>query len=629
MNRLEWVRAQNTFLPHVVNALPRPIRPLPPDLVERIAAGEVIERPASVVRELVENSLDAGARRVEILIEEGGIRRVRVRDDGCGMRGEDLAWALHPHATSKIASYDDFSRLATLGFRGEALASMAAVADVAIVSRAEGADEAYGLDSRSAEGAREPRAAAHPVGTTIEVRDLFFRLPARRRFLRTPATESRHVLEAVRRLAFAHPGVSFEVRDEKRVLFLVSALPEGGGEGAHGWLESLAGRRFADGALRLTAAVDAFRLEGWILDPRLAGEESEPQLWCVNGRPLRDRTLHHAVRRACEEFLHGRGQPAYLLRLSLPADAVDMNVHPAKQEVRFRDGGRLHSFVENACHERLAAPRQGGATLVAPPPAPRPWTAEGPGGTAGGGDRAPSRLGSRLSAGDSDGRRPPVTKIALQMDEALARAAAEPLQGAIAFDGCRRLGEPLAVLAGAFLVARADDDLVVVDVHAAHERLLFEDLKAQHARGPLPRQTLLVPYPVDLGPRAAALLAEAAPRLERLGFEIDALGPETIVVRAVPSLLGHGDPRALLEAVASRWDDEPDEGLLAERLFAVLADVACDHAVKAGGPMGLEAMADLLRRLERAEGGEHCSHGRPSYVVLGRETFERFFRRGR
>ena len=600
------------------------IRPLPPELVERIAAGEVIERPASVVRELLENSLDAGARRIEIMIEEGGICLIRVRDDGCGILREDLSRALEAHATSKIASYEDLAHLTTLGFRGEALASMAAVADVTIVSRASGRAEAYRLDAaRPGHPPAEPRAVAHPTGTTVEVRDLFYRLPARRRFLRTPVTESRHVIEAVRRLAFAHPEASFELRDETRILLAVPAVEGKEGEAVHRWLESLAGRRFADGALRVKATSYDLDLDGWLLDPRCAGELSEPQLWCINGRPLRDRTLHHALRRSCEEFLHGRAQPAYLLRLTLLPGDVDMNVHPAKQEIRFRDGGRLHAFVEGACHERLAAPHGGEATLLPPRhgiPSARPT------------DRAPFGAGRGADLPGLGAPRPPVTKIALRMDETLARASQETPQAAedaVFGVGTRRLGEPLAVLAGTFLVARSDDDLVVVDVHAAHERLLFEDLKAQYEQGPVPRQRLLVPHPVDLGPRVCALLAEAAPRLERLGFEIDAMGPSTLVVRAVPLLLGRSDPQKLLEAVASRWDDEPDERALAERVFEILADVACDQAVKAGAPMGIDAMKDLLRRLEETEGAEHCSHGRPSYVILGRETFDRFFRRGR
>jgi DNA mismatch repair protein MutL len=623
--RLEWIRERHAVR-HTVISSPRSIRPLPPDLVERIAAGEVIERPASVVRELVENSLDAGATRVEIDIEEGGVRRVRVRDDGAGIARDDLAWAIHPHATSKISSYDDLGALFTLGFRGEALASMSAVAEVKIVSRARDSEEAYALEAGGVGELGAPRRASHPPGTTVEVRDLFFRLPARRRFLRSVPTETRHVLEAVRRLAFAHPEVSFEVRDERRVLLATTAITEENSEATRGWLESLAGRRFADGALYLSAVVDAYRLDGWLLDPRAAGEETEPQLWSVNGRPLRDRVLHHAVRRGCEEFLHARAQATYLLRLSVPAGEVDMNVHPAKQEIRFRDGGRLHSFVEHACHERLAAPRSGQARLVTPPAPTLRKHAEG--------EEFPHRDARPPAVSDSaplfdarDARRPS-PRIALRMDEALSRAATETDQDFVRTTE-RRLGEPLAILAGAFLVARADDNLVVVDVHAAHERLLFEELKAQFRSGPVPRQVLLVPYPANLAPRTAELLAEAAPRLERLGFEIERMGPETVVVRAVPTLLGHSDPRTLLEAVASRWDDEPDEGLLAERLFAVLADVACDAAVKAGETMGQEAMTDLLRRLERTEGAEHCSHGRPSYVVLGRETFEHFFRRGR
>jgi DNA mismatch repair protein MutL len=608
----------------VVSAALPSIRSLPPDLVERIAAGEVIERPASVVRELVENSLDAGAARIDVLIEEGGVRRVRVRDDGSGIRGEELVLAIRPHATSKIASYDDLANLHTLGFRGEALASMAAVADVRIVSRVRGSPEAYALVARPGDGPRTPEPVAHPEGTTVEVRDLFYRLPARRRFLRTATTETRHVLEAVRRLAFAHPNTSFEVRDEKRLLLSVPALPKEDlrDEPIRRWLEALAGRRFAEGALRLTADSGDVRLDGWLLDPRLAGEEGEPQLWCVNGRPLRDRTLHHAVRRAYEEFLHGQRQPAYLLRVRLPPDAVDMNVHPAKQEVRFRDGGRLHAAVEQACHERLSGPRPGEAVIV-PPPAPKfgePVRRD---------ETISCLFGADTAVGKGGKALPASAKIALRMDEALARASLESSPESPPEDAHHRfLGEPLAVLAGAFLVARAGENLVVVDVHAAHERLLFEELKTQYASGPVPRQVLLVPYPVDIGPRAAGLLAEAAPRLTRFGFEIDALGPETIVVRAVPSLLGRSDPRALLEAVAAHWDDEPDESLLAERLFAVLADRACDRALKAGEPMSLEAMADLLRRLERCEAAEHCSHGRPSYVVFGRESFERFFRCG-
>lgn len=604
----------------------RPVRVLPPELAERIAAGEVIDRPASIVRELVENSLDADARRIDILIEEGGIRRVRVRDDGVGIPREDLPLALRPHATSKIATYEDLVNLETLGFRGEALASMVAVADVTLLSRARGASAAYLVEARAGSVHETPRPASHPVGTTVEVRDLFYHLPARRRFLRAPATETRHVLEVVRRLAVSHPDVSFELGDGRRKLLMV--LPAGEGEtSARERLGLVAGTGFAAGALFLESATnEGLRLRGWIIDPRLASEDSEPQWWSVNGRPVRDRMLHHAVRRAFEEFLHGSSQPRYVLELTLPADHVDMNVHPAKQEVRFREATRIHAFVERACHGRLAAPRSSRVELVTtglPPLSPA---------TSASRSAVETEITERSHGWFATTARtdPTTQKLALRLAAEIMGSAHAAEQAEMDLDeGRRRLGDPLTVLAGAFLVARSGDDLVIVDVHAAHERILFEDLKSQYARGPIVRQSLLMPVPIGLGPQATSLLAAAAPRLERLGFELDVLGPDVIALRAVPALLGHADPHRLLEAVVAHWDDEPDESILAERLFTILADVACDQAIKAGAPMGEEAMRVLLRRLEEVEGAEHCSHGRPSYVILGREAFERFFRRGR
>lgn len=584
------------------------IRVLSPDLVSQIAAGEIIERPASIAKELVENSLDAGAGRIEIAIEGGGVRRLTVTDDGSGIAREELALALTPHATSKLEAAPGLEQIASFGFRGEALASIAQVARVCLVSRTPGDASGWRLEAADGRGEGEPAPAAHPPGTTVEVEELFYSVPARRKFLRREATEAAHVGEAVRRLALAHPAVGFRFRRGPRV-----ALDAPPGTAADR-VRAVLGADFADNVLAVEHAAGPLKITGWVERPVHAAGRADPQYLYVNQRWVRDRALAHAILDAYRDVLfHGR-QPAWVLAIEMPPDRVDVNVHPAKNEVRFRDRQAVYGAVRQAVADALAgtrpAPDAGPAPVrrktASPRPQPEPrnasfdWTALAVGETAA--DYVPPAPGPE--------------------PRAEGEAEAPPPGG---------LGRALGQLGTLYIVAETEDGLALVDTHAAHERVLFEKLKAAwDAGGRTAAQTQLVPTEVRLDPVAIERLFEAEELLQRLGFELDRLSPDAVAVRAVPAVLERVEPAVLVRELAEALDNEAaGETFVAAAADRVLADVACRAAVRSGRRLTVPEMNALLRRMEATPRADQCNHGRPTWIRLSIADLDRLFRRGR
>ncbi len=640
------------------------IRQLPDTLVNQIAAGEVIERPASVVKELVENALDAGARRVDIDLEEGGVRLVRVRDDGLGIPPDELPLAVSRHATSKIASLDDLEVVATLGFRGEALPSIASVSRFALSSRRVGAEHGASLQ---VDGGRVGQVAprAHPQGTTVEVRDLFYNVPARRKFLRAERTELGHIEEWLRSLALARPEVELRVSHNGKP----SRRYRGGGEerldfddGAARLVETL-GEAFAQAALRVEhatpprpaedgrEAAPALRLHGWIAQPTYSRASADQQYLYVNGRAVRDRSVAHAVKQAYADVLfHGR-QPAYVLFLELDPARVDVNVHPAKHEVRFRDARMVHDFVYRALHDALSATRAGNAPLVAAVSTQAQVSRE---------------LAARVGAGQSSlALRDEATRDAMAMLYAsgpgMGAAAASgvgdastdgwsqaagagsdaagrawPQAGAAAGpmpdtgdDGIPPLGFAIAQLHGIFILAEAADGMVVVDMHAAHERIGYEKLKAAHDGSGLRVQPLLVPQAVAVSEREADIAEREAATLAELGFEVTRTGPQSLLLRGVPALLAQGDTEALLRDVLADLREHGESRRVRAARDELLSTMACHGAVRANRRLTIAEMNALLRDMEATERSGQCNHGRPTWTRIPLADIDRWFLRGR
>jgi DNA mismatch repair protein MutL len=611
------------------------IQKLPPELVNQIAAGEVVERPASVIKELVENSFDAGARAVSVDLEQGGLRLMRVRDDGCGIGADELALACSAHATSKIASLDDLEAVSSFGFRGEALASILSVSRFKLASRTADADHGWAV---SGEGGLDGELApdAQPVGTTIEVRDLFCNTPARRKFLRAEATEARHVDQALKRLALARADVGMALSHNGRTLWRCPP------QTLEARARQLIGEEFFANAIPVEAAAMGMSLQGWISVPAFSRAQADMQHFFLNGRAVRDRVVAGAVRRAYADVLHGARHPAFLLFLSLDPARVDVNVHPAKREVRFRDSGRVHEFLQQSLQRALGAIRpDSGQHQYAP--------AAGRGGGSGGGHApappAPS-VADWVRVAEAEARYAPSgfsatqareaagTETAVATEAATASAQDVPSEGPQvpprAASGAA-LGEPLGQLHGIYVIAQNNEGLVVVDQHAAHERILFERLKAQYAAGTIPRQQYLVPVAVTVPEDVADYGEQRAAELAELGLEIERSAPGQLRLRAAPPILSAEAAGALLKRVLGVAVDAEGSHHLGEVLDAqqrVLADVACKAAIKAHRRLSLPEMTQLLRDIEATERSGQCSHGRPTWVQMPLSALDRLFMRG-
>ncbi|MFO1152481.1 MAG: DNA mismatch repair endonuclease MutL [Rhodospirillales bacterium] len=601
-----------------------PIRRLPEGVVNRIAAGEVVERPASAVKELVENAIDAGAGRIAITARDGGQTLITVTDDGCGMNAGDLVLAVERHATSKLPG-DDLSRIATLGFRGEALPSIGAVARLTLTSRPPGADAAWSLSVEGGTlGGVEP--AAHPFGTRVDVRDLFFATPARLKFLKNPATEQAHIVAGVERLAMAHPAVAFSLSTGTRTLLELPAAADGGGAGRQARVARIMGEGFADNAIAVVAEREGIGLTGFAGLPTLNRRSGDQQFLVVNGRPVRDRLLQGALRGAYHDLLPSDRQPLAALFLTLPPEEVDVNVHPMKTEVRFRDPGLVRGLIVGALKRALAAAGHRTATTVATGWLPRVGGGQWGGGTAAGSGSGP---GAPLPFAMAAGLAETAAEFFSPLSEVRDRvpAAADPASERDAAGGIPPLGFARAQLLGTFILSQTADGIVLVDQHAAHERLVHERLQRQLAAGPPPRQTLLVPEIVEMDERRAQRVVARAAELAALGLLVEPFGADAVVVREVPALLGDADIRGLVRDLA---DDlaEVDEALaLKERLAAICGSIACHGSVRAGRKLTIEEMNALLRAMETTPHAGQCSHGRPTWVELKRVDIERLFGR--
>ncbi len=592
------------------------IRRLPETVVNRIAAGEVVERPASAVKELVENAIDAGARRIDVTVRDGGRTLIAVADDGRGMTADELDLAVERHATSKLPG-DDLWRIASLGFRGEALPSIGAVSRLAITSRAAGTDSAWTI---AVEGGRKDpvRPAAHPAGTRVEVRDLFFATPARLKFLKAPRTEQGHAVDVVNRLAMAHPAIGFTLGDGTRSLV---TLPAAQGHLLTARLDRLGavmGRDFADNALTIAAEREGLRLSGHAGLPTLNRGTAAMQFLFVNGRPVRDRLLFGAVRGAYAEFLAADRHPMVALFLEVPAEAVDVNVHPAKTEVRFREPGLVRGLIVGALRHALAEAGHRAATTVAhlalgaarTVPA-APW---GHGGT--GSSTVPRGLAEAAAAYHAP------------LPDLEAPPGAPPAAEPEADDPSHYpLGTARAQVHETYIVAQSADGIVIVDQHAAHERLVQERLKAALADGGVARQGLLIPEVVELDEAAAGRLAERAAEFAELGLALEPFGTGAVVVREVPALLGEVDVPGLVRDLADDLAAYDEALSLKDRLAEVCATMACHGSVRAGRRLNPAEMNALLRDMEATPHSGQCSHGRPTYVELKLADIEKLFGR--
>ncbi|VVE25587.1 DNA mismatch repair protein MutL [Pandoraea pneumonica] len=648
----------------------RAIRVLPDQLISQIAAGEVVERPASVVKELLENALDAGARALQIKLEEGGVRRIAITDDGGGMSAEQLPLALTRHATSKIRTLDELESVLTLGFRGEALASIASVAQLTLSSRQIDAPHATAIDGNT--GALTP--AAGPVGTTVDVRDLYFNTPARRKFLKTEQTEFGHCMDVIRRSALARPDVGFSILHNNR------AVEHWNVSDAATRVSRVLGNDFADAHLALDEGAAELRLSGFVGLPTASRGRADQQFFFVNGRFVRDKLLTHAVRAAYEDVLHGDRYPAYVLYFELPPQLVDVNVHPSKIEVRFRDARSVHQFVFHAVQRALArAAGSGGATHAAhvteggglaagsanpggngfgmmgarpaagfgspggsswnpraqqgtlpvaqplsvydnlfgraAPPAPRPYGQPGVTDAPANAYGSLGALGNPGTAADgtavptTDGLTPGATPDAMQLEQPL--------------------GFALGQLHGIYILAQNAYGLVLVDMHAAHERILYEQFKHALIEQSVPVQPLLIPVTFFADPVEIGTTEEHQETLKALGFDLAAMSPTTLAVRAIPALLDGADAQALARAVLADLRQFGGSRVLTERQHELLGTLACHSAVRANRRLTHEEMNALLRQMEATERADQCNHGRPTWYQLTLGDLDKLFMRGR
>jgi DNA mismatch repair protein MutL len=583
-----------------------PIRQLPGHLINQIAAGEVVERPASVVKELVENSLDAGARAISIDIVSGGQKLIRIRDDGSGMPREELDLALSRHATSKISSLDDLEAVVSLGFRGEALPSIASVARLSLVS-CQGTS-AWQVEADNGQ-VSEPAPAAHPVGTTVEVHDLFYNTPARKKFLRTERTEFGHIDKWIRRLALARPEVAFTVTHNRRTILNLKAATDDDLRLRR--VSAICGEAFASQAVYLQRESDSMALSGWVGLPTFNRSQADMQFWFVNGRSIGDKTLSHAVRHAYRDVLfHGRF-PAYVLHLSMDPKLVDANAHPAKHEVRFRDGRSVHGFVSQAVEHILRDTRPGGHDISPVPPGVitsniyRQSTMTLPSGAPGS-----AVVGEALSTYQALAS-VPVTETRLPDS-----------------DTSPPLGFAVAQLSGVYILAENADGLVVVDMHAAHERIVYEKLKGAFDDKTIVRQPLLVPTAISVSEAEATLVEESAEIFAQLGLVIDRSGPTSLVIREVPALLKQDDAEALLRDVISDLSESGTSNRVEDTCHDMLATMACHGSIRANRAMTIPEMNALLREMETTERADQCNHGRPTWTSISLNDLDRLFLRG-
>ncbi|HET7401088.1 MAG TPA: DNA mismatch repair endonuclease MutL [Usitatibacter sp.] len=578
------------------------IRTLPELLINQIAAGEVVDRPAAALKELLENSLDAGARSVAVELAEGGVRRMRVVDDGGGIDRDDLPLAVARFATSKIATLEDLESAATLGFRGEALASIGAVARLAIATRRAGERHAWRIACEAGVvSAVEPTALA--AGTTIEVEDLYFNTPARRKFLKSEATEFARCEEAFARIALSRPGVAFALSHNGR---RVAHLPP---EEARARAAKLVAQDFADIAVEVLAESARLRLSGLAAAPGFTRPNRDAQYLYVNGRFVRDKVIAHALREAYADVMHHDRHPAYVLFLEVDPALVDVNVHPAKSEVRFRESNAVHQFVFHALSRALATAKMGTYPI----------------------SRGEERIGAMEPERSAQREMGfvPIFQPRASYEQMFATAVADERAAQALPQASPTLGYALAQLHGVYILAQCETGLVIVDMHAAHERIVYEGLKAQLDAAKLPSQPLLVPIAMTATAEEIEAAQAARAELESLGFDVAASGPRELLIRAVPALLADLDTQGLLRSVLREMREFGASRALVERRNELLSTMACHAAVRANRALTVPEMNALLRQMEETERAGSCNHGRPTWMRFDMPELDRLFMRGR
>lgn len=598
------------------------IQKLTPLLANQIAAGEVVERPASVVKELVENSLDAGATQIDIDIEQGGTRLIKVRDNGSGIHRDDLPLALSRHATSKIQQPDDLAQIMTLGFRGEAIASIGSVSRLALIS-ALAKQPGWQI---TAAGDEEPviAPAAHPQGTTIEVRDLFFNTPARRKFLRSEKTEFEHIDELVKRIALSSFGVGFTLKHNQKLVrqYFPATIQQ-----SQERLAALCGQAFVDHALQIEAEGAGMRLTGWITQPTFSRSQADTQYFYVNGRMVRDKLVIHALKQAYHDVLYRDRYPAYVLFLEIPPNLVDVNVHPTKYEVRFREGRVVHDFIFHAVHDALShrhadhAPSQ----HVADDHASHMRVIETPSyaaaaQTQGAVRRMPS-FPPKTSA------QAPVNAIRVQEQLAIYRGLHE--ESAAPEPQVPPLGFALGQLQGVYILAENADGMVMVDMHAAHERVVYEKMKTAYQQQHIIKQSLLIPLTVALSERETDQVEAAQDYFAQLGFDVARISKESVAIRAVPQLLAHGPVEQLFRDIVADLLEHGTSSRAQENIFRLLGTLACHASVRAHRKLSIPEMNALLREMEKTDHSGQCNHGRPTTLSLSMAELDKIFMRGR
>lgn len=624
-----------------------PIRLLPDHLINQIAAGEVVERPASVVKELLENAVDAGASRIEIDLEQGGIKRIRIRDNGCGIPKEELTLALSRHATSKISSLEDLEQVRSLGFRGEALPSIASVARLSLSSCHQEAEQAWRVEADQSKGSHLPEPIAHATGTTVDVHDLFFNIPARRKFLKTEKTELSHIEEAVRKMALSRFDISFYLRhNQKPLLQLNSANNRLASERR---LAEICGEPFVQQAQYVEHEASGLRLWGWVALPTFSRSQTDLQYFYVNNRAVRDRLIAHAVRQAYQDVLYHGRHPAFVLYLEMEPQLVDVNAHPTKHEVRFREGRFIHDFIFHTLHQVLAEVRPSSETASPAhfptyvQPLARPDLFAGQ--TAKLTEDAINanrhqiafpthysyqqpRLG--LPVRDSlpvyaklYGQTDTLTTLATTTSEAALETSSEPHH-----EELPPLGYALAQLHGVYVLAQNAAGLVLVDMHAAHERITYEQLKISMQADAIRSQPLLVPQAIPVSRREADQAEVHAHRFQALGFELSRMGLEKIVIRAVPSLLKDANIENLVRDVLADLITHGSSQRIEQAMNEILGTMACHGSVRANRRLSLAEMNALLRDMERTERSGQCNHGRPTWLQMSMEQIDKLFMRG-
>ena len=614
------------------------IKQLDNRLANQIAAGEVVERPASVVKELLENALDAGATVITVEVDEGGVKRIRITDNGVGIEGEDLPLALARHATSKIASIDDLEAVGTLGFRGEALASIASVSKLSVTSNASdnpSQGQMARCEGREMEVTVSP--AAHPRGTTLEIRDLFYNTPARRKFLRTERTELARVEEVVKRTALARPDVSFVLSHNGKALHRLTA-----GMTEHDLQRrviGICGESFARESVVIDRVAHGLSLRGWVGLPTFSRSQADLQYFFVNGRVVKDKVITHAVRQAYRDVLYGGRHPAYVLFLELDANRVDVNVHPTKHEVRFRDSRSVHGFVFSTLGRALAdvrpadmANRANIDQVAESQPLGNQFQQVSMGLEIPRGTDSLSEPAGNANSFNEASRQPTVFSPAGSDTDAISAwmsavslASGAPLQG----NDVPPLGFAVAHLHGTYIVAQNTDGMVLVDAHAAHERITYERLKAARANASIASQPLLVPMPIKLTTAEMGAYEEFSDLFSQLGLVIDAASDDTVLIREIPVILARDNAVNLLRDVLGDLAELGHSDRLSARMDEILATMACHGSVRANRPLSIAEMNALLRDMEVTENSGQCNHGRPTWVQLGHDELDKLFLRGR